>query len=357
MLVLILFINFYGSNNFEIEIIADGPIEGRKNIPMELPGILEGVVEQMAKDLNSEARGIDFDDDFIKTKKKRRSKPFPRNLHKPHRHRNVVETHGPGFATVEITEFITNDDKNNIKHNLSMNNNELGNGMKIENLNKMMNDMLIPMPLVFVKTSNTRKNLQNYNSDRQNPHKIFAEMEKAFDSFFKIDSKNSSSFKVNDVKDITNEKNHVDKINHSHSDPEVEKLIKILPYAGAGADSVAGITARDVRSEHTPPPLTEVHSNLDNIEIKKDIKLSENKENDLKTNQSLNHPNIISDFSYSNLKYIIYVALAVLTFLFVKFVISKITESEQENIKANSKHSINEIEDELKQMKDKNKLY
>ena len=56
-------------------------------------------------------------------------------------------------------------------------------------------------------------------------------------------------------------------------------------------------------------------------------------------------------------KYSIYIILIIFFTLTIKFIMNKIQESEEETKRANTKHSINEIEDELRSMKDKNKLY
>lgn len=56
-------------------------------------------------------------------------------------------------------------------------------------------------------------------------------------------------------------------------------------------------------------------------------------------------------------KYSIYIILIILFTLTIKFIMNKIQESEEETKRENTKHSINEIEDELRSMKDKNKLY
>lgn len=178
-------------------------------------------------------------------KKKKHRKP-----HKPPRmHKEVIETRGPGFTTVEVREFMDNQNEDILKPQKIQSNSKFDNvigeivGEMIKEEEKreerdIINTLLNPspiqfrppmhmqMPFIFVKS--TRKNLKSHNDKTaETPFKIFSQMsnmENMFDSFFKIENqhqnhKHNGSMQIN-LRDI---------LNPSISDNEVKEDNEYTP--------------------------------------------------------------------------------------------------------------------------------
>jgi hypothetical protein len=424
-LFLFIFIyNFIFLNSFEIEITSDtmpkntNPFEAAK---VFVDKLVEEISEQEIKDR-------------AHSKKKKHKKP-----HKPPRmHKEVIETRGPGFTTVQVREFMDNSNEDNVnasKSNIPFKGNTnldnvigeiVGEMIKEEEkreereiINKLLNPtpirfgppMHMPMPFIFVKS--TKKNLKNQNDKTaETPFKIFSQMsnmERMFDSFFKIENQhhnNNGSIKINlsdvlnpsisnesdkDDKDLEledksddnidkqappkNDQNHIDfkgtDLEHKlfkilPAEDEVEKLIeKEMKHVNADLDSEKNKSQKEdndysVENEIPKLPEKKIHPYEKKSSSDNDKTNSAHSDN-INHDDHLNHTNRISLPETSSLEkiitYSIYIILIILFTLTIKFVLNKIQESEDETKRANTKHSINEIEDELRSMKDKNKLY
>lgn len=309
-------------NCFEIEIfneaIPDAPSNPFESLTKSLTKDFEGFIEELANDLENE-------DDRSEKLRKRKRKPYP--VRKPHKHREVIETHGPGFTTVEVREVINN--------NLENQKNE-PNTIDIE----------MPVPFIFVKSTNTRKNLKTIDV---NPFKIFQELDKQFDSFFSQDNNLNNSVKVLNVKNV----------NDINASPLLDngKLIKII------SDENSQLKIKNNETNEIDILSNKVSDESSNLSdnITSNIKITNNtiEDNNSIGNISKSVEALFSSISslFSVIKYLIYFSFLIYLLCCVKCIFGKFLEKDQENSKFNIKHSINEIEDELKSIKDKNKLY
>lgn len=374
------------SFNFEIEIINGNkePIVEGLN-PFE---IAEDLIGGMVKEIEESEQNT-----------KRKSKPHPKKLKNPHKHKEIIETHGPGFTTVEVREFTSNDDnfKGEIKSREEKRN-EFRNDF--ERMNDMgSKDMGLPfgMPFIFVKNTNNRKNLKgkiqnnNNNSLDMNPFRIFSDLDKAFDSFFKIDNQHAGhkhlpgnvekkvnkdpEVKVTEVKDVHSpqkEDTHIDE----HKNTQ-DKLINVLHPDDKNHAATADKNETTAKKHSANPTSTTTSTNKPPETkkpvdpINKQANKSANSEENKHTSQlkpqsthstSNSKPNTTSNthtayLSTNNLsKYCLFFIVLILLLLFVRQILFKISDAEA-NKNPNPKHSINEIEDELRGMKEKNKLF
>jgi hypothetical protein len=225
----------------------------------------------------------------------------------------------------------------------------MSNMMRNENdlLEKSFGDILQPTPIIFVKNTMNHKKLRE--EDANNPLKIFSNFDKMLDKFFNLDDAMNNSIHSNS--NLNNNLALPSKIDEE-AKPKHKivnnsgKLINILP-----AD-------KDDKSE------TE-ETKLFNENIK-DFRTTEiiDKKNKTSEDGIIRQPILNKEgFSvFHIIKYSIYFILFLTVFCCAKLIFDKIVQRETELMKDNlisnnNHHSINQLEEELRGMKDKNKLF
>jgi hypothetical protein len=319
-------------------------------------------------------------------------------VHKGKKHKEIIKTFGPGFETVQVKEFFDNPMDSNIEVNpfenpIQIMSNPFENDLRKEDFSSLIKSEPVELPfmnnsipMIFVKT--TRKNLKrNDDLNAKNPMKIFSALDKMFDNFFDINtiprlsSENSDSgMKVIDVRDATpakliekleKEKELSDKAVPSTyvKDDMFEKIIN------GGIDTMEKPYNNVIHVISTPPSQVKVNTDIENKKTEPTpVKVQQNELQKLEKDL-MNKPiqegkistNMIDDtarilFAENSLinnksqiiKYAIYITMFLILIFGLFCLFMKITQKEDS---LEYRHSINELEDELKGMKEKSKIF
>ena len=316
----------------------------------------------------------------------------------PHRHKEIIEVNGPGFKSIEIREVLNPEDQNKIKElhggtfghfapitsNTSSENildkmmeefqNDASNDKKSNPIENIFGNLFArPQhnPVIFFQKRKNLKQDNIFNSFKDQENKQLPGSFKIFPALDNIiDNIASSEITHVDHKDrpVNLVKEHMEppQTNSTGKKEDVKSKENKNDKLPLRVVSNNKNTATHYYPHHqqqnfthynhqahtqTHPSIPKISSSHNHVELHKNTEAATN----IKRHLSYLPPFLI--FKDSVMQYIIYVLIFLIAVLFVICLSYKIILRDNELNKGNTSHSINQIEDELKGMKEKNKLY
>jgi hypothetical protein len=385
---IILFITFIivlsSVSPFEIEIIKNRANDN----PFGFFGPPDNLITEIINDMEKNIEKSQSSFPIISNKSKNKL---------PHRHKEIIEVNGPGFKSVEIREILTPEDQNRTKESHggifghfspspSKGSNENILEKVMEEFQKDMLDdkkhnpiedifgnLFAPPqhnPVIFLKQRKNLKhdNIFNTSQDQEDkksgPPKLFPVLDNIIEEL--INSEISDSNHKDRPADSAKEHKEPPHINMIQKKEEEKK-----PKENKNDKLALNVVSKSKTTETHSTPHHEKENlphnkNQTNIQSHPSIPKNYNSHPKIEVHKDTHPPTNIgylkhlpSFLTFKNpiMQYVVYSLIFLIVILFVICLSYKIILRDSELNKGNLNHSINQIEDELKGMKEKNKLY